>query len=128
MVLVDSDILIDLFRRYEPALDWLDQLGNEWLAVPGYVAMEVVQGCRDSSAQDATLQELGYYQRLWLDLMGGERAFQLYCATHLSQNLGVLDALIAQTAIDHDLPLHTFDLKHYKGVSGLRTVQPYTRS
>ena len=44
MILVDSDIIIDFLRKYPPAIEWLTSLGDEELALPGYVVMELVQG------------------------------------------------------------------------------------
>jgi predicted nucleic acid-binding protein len=35
--------------------------------------------------------------------------------------------LIAQTALMANLPLHTFNDKHFKAVPNLRTIQPYSR-
>jgi len=37
--------MIDILRRYEPAMAWLRALGSEELALPGLVAMELLQGC-----------------------------------------------------------------------------------
>ncbi len=49
MILLDSDVLIDLLRNYPPAVGWFDTLhDNEELMVSGYVVMELIQGCRIS--------------------------------------------------------------------------------
>lgn len=37
-------IIIDFLRKYPPAIEWLTSLGNEEIALPGYVVMELVQG------------------------------------------------------------------------------------
>ncbi len=50
MILLDSDVLIDLLRKYPPAMAWFDALGeDEELAVSGYVVMELIQGCRNKA-------------------------------------------------------------------------------
>jgi len=36
MLLLDIDIMIDVLRRYPPALAWLTSLGMQQLALPGY--------------------------------------------------------------------------------------------
>jgi len=46
MILLDTDVMVDLMRGYEPALTWLDSLGAETIGIPGLVAMELLQGCR----------------------------------------------------------------------------------
>ncbi len=45
----------------------------------------------------------------------------------LSHKIGMLDALIAETAVGLDAPLATFNDKHYRVVVGLRLLQPYSR-
>ncbi len=47
---------------------------------------------------------------------------------HLSHGVGMLDVLIAQTALALEVPLYTFKQKHYQFLSALQTVQPYPRS
>ncbi|MBE9056747.1 type II toxin-antitoxin system VapC family toxin [Sphaerospermopsis sp. LEGE 08334] len=47
MILLDSDIVIDFLRKYPPAIIWLSSLGDEEIALPGYVAMELMQGCKN---------------------------------------------------------------------------------
>jgi len=42
MLLLDTDIMIDVLRRYPPALAWLTSLGTTQLALPGYVVMELI--------------------------------------------------------------------------------------
>ena len=51
MTLVDSDIMIDILRKYPPALSWLDSLGNEEIHLPGFVVMELIQGCENKIDQ-----------------------------------------------------------------------------
>jgi hypothetical protein len=53
------------------------------------------------------------------------RALQDFAAFHLSHNLGLLDALIAHTAVGLGQPLATFNVKHYGVIVTLTTVQPY---
>lgn len=54
MILLDSDILVDLLRRHPPASRWFDSLHeDEEIAVPGYVVMELVQGCRNRAEQES---------------------------------------------------------------------------
>ena len=46
---------------------------------------------------------------------------------HLSQNLGLVDALIAGTAVGLAATLCTFNVKHYRAIAWLVTEQPYAR-
>jgi hypothetical protein len=40
MKLADSDVMIDIFRNYAPALTWLKTLGYQELGIPGLVASD----------------------------------------------------------------------------------------
>jgi predicted nucleic acid-binding protein len=43
----------------------------------------------------------------------------------ISQNLGLIDALIAGTTIGLGATLCTFNVKHYRNIAGLVVEQPY---
>jgi predicted nucleic acid-binding protein len=34
MILLDTDVMIDVLRRYPPAVAWLESLGNEEIRLP----------------------------------------------------------------------------------------------
>jgi hypothetical protein len=51
MLLMDTDIMIDLLRKHPPAVAWLRSLGEEEIALPGFVVMELIQGCRNKAEQ-----------------------------------------------------------------------------
>ncbi len=46
MILIDTDVMVDILRRHGPAVAWLDSLGTAAVGIPGLVAMELLQGCR----------------------------------------------------------------------------------
>lgn len=128
MILLDTDIMIDVLRKYPPAIAWLASLGSTALMLPGFVVMELVQGCRNKAEQDQVLQELGGYRTAWPSAGACDRALQDFVRYKLSHNLGLLDVLIAHTAIELGAPLHTFNQKHYAAIAALTTVQPYTKT
>ena len=84
MILLDTDIMIDVLRQYPPALEWLKTLSDEEMILSGFVVMELI--------------------------------------------LGLLDAFIGQMAVTLNLPLHTFNQKHYVVIPRLKTIQPYDKN
>lgn len=44
MIMVDTDIVIDILRKYKPAEDWLAKIKNENIALSGFVKVELLQG------------------------------------------------------------------------------------
>ncbi|MDQ2995677.1 MAG: type II toxin-antitoxin system VapC family toxin [Chloroflexota bacterium] len=128
MLLLDTDIMIDVLRRYPPALAWLTSLGTTPLVLPGYVVMELIQGCRNKAEQDQLEQVLNAYQIVWPSATACDAALASFSQHRLSHSLGIIDALIGHTAIALGTPLYTFNQKHYNPITGLTTVQPYTRT
>ena len=49
MILLDTDVMIDILRGYPPAVAWLQGLGTSFLGLPGLVVMELLQGCQDKA-------------------------------------------------------------------------------
>src|SRR6266508_6967141 len=123
MLLLDTDIMIDVLRRHPPALAWLTSLGTAQLALPGYVVMELIQGCRNKAEQDQLERALTAYQIVWPSAVACDAALASFSQHRLSHSLGIIDALIGHTAIESSAPLHTFNQKHYDPIMGLTTVQ-----
>lgn len=127
MILLDTDVMVDVMRRHPPATDWLALLGTEAVGIPGLVAMELVQGCRDRREEQQVEAILRPYVLYWPTQSDCARAFDDFTAYHLSHGIGVLDALIAETAMGLGVELATFNDRHYRVVSSLRTIRPYAR-
>jgi len=125
MILLDTDVMIDLLRQYPQAVAWLDSLGEEEIILPGFVVMELIQGCRNKVEQGKVERELGAYDVVWPPLETCDEALSVFARYHLSHGVGILDALIGQMAVTLNLPLHTFNQKHYAAIPNLKTVQPY---
>jgi predicted nucleic acid-binding protein len=128
MILLDSDVMIDLLRQYPPATKWFDSLDDEEeIALSGYVVMELIQGCRDKAEQARIQRELAAYGVVWLSPAGCDRALEVFAEYRLSYNAGLLDVLIGQTAVMLEVPLYTFNQKHYQFIPELQTIQPYEK-
>lgn len=125
MILLDTDVMVDVLRGYEPAKEWLE-LAQE-IGVPGLVAMELIQGCQNAKEQKLLEKALSEYQLYWPDEDHCNLALARFSSHHLSHNIGLLDALIAETAIGANAELATFNIKHYRVFRGLQSIQPYER-
>jgi predicted nucleic acid-binding protein len=124
--LLDSDVMIDMLRRYRPALDWFDQLA-EAPGVPGLVVLELMDGCRnkrDMAAVQALVQGFTVY---WPTPADGDRATTTYARLRLRFHIRIPDLLIAECAVGLAATLCTFNVKHMKAIPGLVTEQPYPR-
>lgn len=127
MILIDTDVMIDLLREYPPSVAWLDSLGGEEIILPGFVVMELIQGCRNKAEQEKVERELGAYSVAWPLPEMCDEALSVFARCHFSYGLGILDALIGQMAVILNLTLYTFNQKHYTAIPKLKTVQPYKK-
>jgi predicted nucleic acid-binding protein len=127
--LVDTDIVVDILRGYPPSVRWLEASRDETvLVLPGFVVMEAVDGCRNLEEQRRVEAFVERFRLAWPEPETCQRALEIYLGGHLRSNLGILDALIGQMAVDLDLPLCTFNRKHYAAVPRLRIEEPYPKA
>jgi predicted nucleic acid-binding protein len=126
MLVLDTDVLIDVQRGHTAALAWFASL-TEVPSVPGLVVMELIQGARDAKQVREALRLTAPLPVVWPTITDHQRALADFTAFHLSHGLGLLDALIAAITVGLPAELCTFNDKHYRIVPGLVTVQPYSR-
>jgi predicted nucleic acid-binding protein len=61
-MLLDTDVMVDVVRNYPPAIAWLMGVGA--VGLPGLVAMELLQGCRNLTVQrrlEKQMQQYAWY-------------------------------------------------------------------
>ncbi|QDL10322.1 VapC toxin family PIN domain ribonuclease [Brasilonema octagenarum UFV-E1] len=126
MYLLDTDVLIDIQRGHAPAIAWFANL-PEVPSVPGFVVMELIQDARNMQQVRNALKLVAPLPVVWATEADCAPALSDFTTYHLSNSLGLLDALIAACAVGRGATLCTFNVKHYRIVPGLMTAQPYTR-
>lgn len=126
MYLLDTDVIIDVQRKHQPAVVWFNTL-TVATAVPGLVVMELIQNARNTQEVQDALKIILPFPVVWPTEGDCNRALNDYTVYHLSHNLGLIDALIAACAVGLSAELCTFNVKHYRVVPGLVTAQPYTK-
>ena len=127
MILLDTDIMIDILRDYLPAVQWMQSLGDEAVALPGFVVMELIQGCETKRELTNLRKKLAQFQVYWPEVDACNQAVELFAQYYLSHQLGIIDVLIGQLAASAKGSLYTFNKKHYAPIPGLKTVQPYRK-
>jgi predicted nucleic acid-binding protein len=126
MYLLDTDILIDIQRGHQPAVDWFATL-EQIPTVPGFVVMELMQGAENQAQIRQALKLVAPLTVVWPSATDCERSLSDFTLYHLSHHLGLLDSLIAACAVGLSATLCTFNHKHYRIVPGLKMEQPYNR-
>ncbi len=125
-MILDSDVLIDLQRKHPPAVTWFTTTETP-LHIAGIAVMEVFAGCRNKSEWLKAEAFFAPSDLFWLSEQGFATALSAILPLRLTNGIGLVDALIASTALEHNLPLATFNTKHFSHIAGLQRVQPYQR-
>jgi predicted nucleic acid-binding protein len=118
-MLVDTDVLIWHLRGYPQATRRLDELGSLTLSAISY--LELLQGMRNKAELVAVKKMLDKRSARLLPVTEAItlRATELMESLTLSHGLQMGDALIAATAIEHQLPVLTANVRHFGAVQGL---------
>ena len=115
LLLVDSDILIDVLRKEPLAVNMLGALLMEGPVVVSIISrMEAIRGCLNREMQQQAERLLKQLELVGLDAQIATRADQLVTQYFLSHRLAVADALIAATAIVYELPLLSKNQKDFR--------------
>jgi len=65
VILLDTDVMVDVLKGHVPARGWLASVTLQEIGIPGLVAMELLQGCRDAREQRRVERTLGTYPLYW---------------------------------------------------------------
>ena len=119
-MLVDTDVLIWHLRGYPQATRRLDELGTLTLSAVTY--LEILQGMRNKAELVAVKKMLQHRAATLLPVSDTitRRAIELMESLALNHGLQMGDALIAATAIEHQLPVLTANVKHLGAVMELK--------
>ena len=128
MLLLDTDVMVDVLRGYEPAVEWLSLLTDEAPALPGLVVLELMNGCRSTMEMKRLLKRVEPFRIYWPSRADCDRALAQFAQGRLTHALSIMDVLIAECAVGLNATLCTFNTKHFKSITQLRTRQPYRKN
>ena len=116
--LIDTSILIAHLRGTAGA-----QFDLEWcqFCVVSYVTVgELLQGAKNKAELRQAIDLYATFEVDWGSPMISQKSQILLKEYVLSHGLGVLDALIAATALERNLTVVTLNRKHFDCIEGLR--------
>jgi len=128
--LIDSDWVIDHLGEVEDAVQLLEQLADDGIAISIVTYMEVYQGVVRSSDPDAAQAQLDAYLNA-VPVLPFSLAVARRCAQLRQQlkeqrqrvNTRALDLLIAATALEYNLTLVTRNMNDYRDIPQLDLYQ-----
>ncbi|MBI4366446.1 MAG: type II toxin-antitoxin system VapC family toxin [Deltaproteobacteria bacterium] len=122
MTLLDSDVLIDLLREHAQTLAWFDRrcADEDRIAISVITKLEILSGSRGARERRTIAGWLKWFECLHLTDHISRKAELLFTQYHPRQGLGILDALIAGTAICENAVLYSGNLRHFRNLPGLQ--------
>ncbi|MBK9441093.1 MAG: type II toxin-antitoxin system VapC family toxin [Comamonadaceae bacterium] len=117
---MDSDVLIWFARGNERAITAVGEIAHSYISAVSY--MELVQGCRNKAELRVIQKAFKANDHDVLPLLQSisDLACKLVEQFALSHSVHVADALIAATAMSHDLVLLSANDKHFSAIKGLK--------
>ncbi|EMJ80305.1 PIN domain protein [Leptospira borgpetersenii serovar Hardjo-bovis str. Sponselee] len=113
-------------RGYEKAINWFHSL-DESASISGYSYFELIEGCKNSRDLQKLEKFVSVFEILWLNEREIQNALLIFKKTKFKNGMGFIDCLIGQTSLRYKKTLYTFNVKHYKGFSGIKISKPYEK-
>ena len=114
MILCDTNILIEAYRNNITVISELERIASRNIIVISDVTRaEMLVGARNKHEMQILVRELGQVKCMPVQSKISALSIQLLITYHLSHRLDFHDALIAATAICHDMELYTLNVKDF---------------
>ena len=123
MILCDSNIFIEFFRRNFLIRSELHKIGYENIVVSDVVKAELYFGARDKIDLQNITKCLNNFPVLSIHLEISKMAVDFVKNYCLSHKLTLPDALIAATAIYNNLEIFTLNKKDFKFIPDIKLYQ-----
>lgn len=120
--LIDTDVLIDVSKGSTSAVNFLAGLTGT-IPISRISATELIVGARDKRDQLAIEDFISHYRIRELRGSTGIKGYNLLIDYTLSHGLTIMDALIAATAIEHDLTLVSKNERHFQHIQSLEFLR-----
>jgi predicted nucleic acid-binding protein len=123
--IVDTSVLVDLLRGFEPAKDWFQGRGRQRIAITPVVWMETIQGAMNKSRRAQAIRFLRQFRIEHSTEDDNRWAMRQLARFHLSHSIALHDTMIASVAARLAVPLYTTNLKHFEPLPGVAAKKPY---
>jgi tRNA(fMet)-specific endonuclease VapC len=125
MILLDSSVLIELFRKKDKQKSFFYQLSQseDDFAISIITHYEVLRGINDFQ-EDFWSDFMALIQILPFDVDSSKEAIKIYNdLKKMNKLIDLADILIAATALTHNISLATLNIDHFSRVKGLNLVK-----
>jgi predicted nucleic acid-binding protein len=91
----------------------------------GIAAIEAIFGSQSTSELKQVRAVIATFDVVWPSDAEFQNAANQFGKLKLSHGIGILDAISASTALTRGYDLATFNVKHFRAISGLTVIKPY---
>lgn len=106
-------IFIHAFNGRKETIDRLQEIGLHQIALSGISIMELYQGTSNKIELAQLKRKKKYYDVLEIDTATFKLATSLMENFKLSHGLQIPDAIIGATAVIHQVPFYTYNIKDF---------------
>jgi predicted nucleic acid-binding protein len=124
MVLCDTNIFISAFNGRQDTIDQLDKIGLDEIVLSAVTVMELFQGMGNKEELAQMKKKIRYYDIVQIDEEISAKAIELIETFKLSHGLQIPDAIIGATAVIHQIPLYTYNLRDFDFLPNINLYQP----
>jgi predicted nucleic acid-binding protein len=124
-LLVDTDVLVDFLRAAPPAVNWLDGLTDRAF-ISAITVGELYAGVREGLERETLEAFIRTFEVLPIDETVARRGGLIRRDYGPSHGVGLADALLAATALVHELRFVTLNRKHFPMLENV--VMPYQKA
>jgi predicted nucleic acid-binding protein len=122
--LIATDLCVDLARGVPEAVTFFENPPVE-IRLSTVTYLELLGQARTTAEQRRLRRFVAPYAVLSLGPMASSRAVELVLEHHLSDGLQPMQALMAATALAHEIPLYTRNPNPFRNIPDLEVVTPY---
>ncbi len=124
MVVVDADVMIEVLRKNPAVAAYLrNDIGAFNIVLSAVTVAEIQQGATNKE----NLQQINKFLKQYIVLPIEHQISTIFSSLVqkyvLSHDTDIGDTFVAATALHHQLPLLTMNLKHYKHIPNLQLVK-----
>ncbi len=121
MILLDTNILIEIFKGNEIIANKLDQLDESFI-ISSITQMELYYGAFNKREMQLLDKFLNSFLIIQIDNEISVNAVNLIKKYSKSHNLNIPDALIASTALVKNVSLFTLNVRDFKYIENLKLI------
>lgn len=120
MVLCDTNIFIYAFNGDTKTISALQSIGYDNILLSSITVMELYQGMGNKKELQEMKRKIKYYDVIEVDVEISKLATQLIDQFNLSHGLLIPDAIIAASAVVHQIELFTYNVKDFQFIPDIR--------